>query len=63
MSLNNTEFKNTQNSSFCECAIVTVATDEWFPEPRDEEEIGCRGVGTNLVMMEILNIRILIVDT
>lgn len=57
------ECKNTQNSTFCDCDIVTLATDQQVHGPRGKEDDWIQRVGTNSVMMEILKIIIATVVT
>lgn len=55
--------KNIQNSTFCDCDIVTLATDQQVHGPRRKEDDWIQRVGTNSEMMEILKIMISIVVT
>lgn len=55
--------KNTQNSTFCDCDIVTLATDQQVHRPRGKEDDWMQTVGKNSVMMEILKVMIAIVVT
>lgn len=57
------ECRNTQNSTFCDCDIVTLATDQQAHGPRGKEDDWIQRVETNSVMMEILKIIIAIVVT